>query len=85
MASSESIEAAISEIGHRLSEPDRMCGWGGCREEFTGPTPPRGWIMLTIGRAQGELHCILCPKHTRELDGLLKSMGGASGDIVGNA
>ena len=84
-STSESLEGTISEIARRLSEPERMCAWGGCTKQFTGPTPPRGWVTLTIAGAHNERRCVLCPKHARELDGLLKGIGGAFGDIAGSA
>ena len=53
-----------------------------CTAQMPWPVdPPRGWVRLTItGKFDGRT-VVLCPKHARELDDLLKGIGGALGDI----
>lgn len=62
------------------------CAWGGCHERFTGDMPI-GWVwLLAYWTARPNLHvrnidrqnwardAALCPRHMRELDGLLKAI-----------
>jgi hypothetical protein len=50
---------------------------------------PAGWVAISISSSTDPPVCtrtaVLCPKHAKELDGMLKGIGGRLSDIVGGA
>lgn len=60
-----------------------LCAWEGCREEFDGDKLPSGWRVLVIARGplfdtqnliNADRDAVLCPKHFKQIDSLLKSI-----------
>jgi hypothetical protein len=64
------------------------CAWDGCTATYTGDQP-RGWINLLTYWSPKPAHnlkamlrhcqrdAVLCPEHSRALEGLLKDLGRA--------
>jgi len=85
--SDKSLEDQVGDIRNLLREPLALCAWGGCAARFDPEKPaPAGWVALSISSSTDPPVCVrtavLCPKHAKELDGLLKGIGGRLGDIV---
>jgi hypothetical protein len=85
--SDKNLEDQVGDIRNLLREPLALCAWGGCAARFDPEKPaPAGWVALSISSSTDPPVCVrtavLCPKHAKELDGLLKGIGGRLGDIV---
>ena len=85
--SDKSLEDQVGDIRNLLREPLALCAWGGCAARFDPEKPaPAGWVALSISSSTDPPVCVrtavLCPKHAKELDSVLKGIGGRLGDIV---
>jgi hypothetical protein len=85
MTDNDPLAKQIEEIARLMTQQDRLCGWGGCTAEMPPGTTPRGWVRLTITGEFDARAMVLCSKHARELDDLLKGAGGVLGDFLGSA
>jgi hypothetical protein len=90
MTDDDPFEKQVGDIGNLLREPLALCVWGGCAARFDPEKlAPAGWIAISISSSTDPPVCIrtavLCPKHAKELDGMLKGIRGRLGDIVGGA
>jgi hypothetical protein len=76
-----------------------LCAWDGCTASYDIKSgQPEDWRMLLLFHAPGPIisildigdgawtrDTVLCPKHWRELDGLLKDIGNKLRDVAGSA
>ena len=79
--SDKSLEDQVGDIRNLLREPLALCAWGGCAARFDPEKPaPAGWVAVSISSSTDPPVCVrtavLCPKHAKELDHVLKGIGG---------
>jgi hypothetical protein len=84
MAREPSLEEMIQDVRRSLADPP-SCAWGGCTAQYSGKDPPVGWVRITLLRSLGDKPPVyarvgvLCPKHARAIEGLLKGTPGQFG------
>ena len=87
MAGEPSLEEVIKDVRRSLADPP-SCAWGGCTAQYSGEDPPAGWVRITLLRSLGDKPPVyarvgvLCPKHARAIEGLLKGTPGQFGDNI---
>jgi hypothetical protein len=81
------LEELIDDVQRSLLDRPSLSAWGGCAAQFAGEDPPAGWVRLSLSRSiMNKTNCaraeMLCPKHAKKLEGMLKGIPGPLGDIV---